>query len=207
MNMRTLYAPLAALCVLAACQTEPAAPTAPGSSPGASAVAVAGKRSRPSWVYHEGTFLWDGDFSFSARPYYADKSGAPQASATDIRVEVFAPWGGFQPVARGRDFDPAPFEFLTLAVKPAIPNQQLQIYFQRVGDIPVGVAVNPFKYGPAPEVGQWATYRIPLADFGLGTARLYKFAIQDQTGRSGHSFFLNEIGFLPPDSAAGAPQR
>jgi hypothetical protein len=153
--------------------------------------------SSPAWVYKDGAFLWGTDYSFNAHPYYADRSGAAPNGKNDIRVEVIGPWGGYQPVARNWNFDPAPYAYLTFALKTTIPDEAIEVYFQKVGDVPVGVSVSAFKYGPAPIVGQWATYRIPLTDLGLTGVQVYKFAFQDKTGLKGHSFYLSEIGFLP----------
>jgi len=73
------------------------------------------------------------------------------------------------------------------------------VFFQKVGDVPVGKVVNPLDYGPAPVVGQWTTYKIPLVDLGVSGIRIYKFAIQDQTGLDNNTFYLDDVGFLPPD--------
>jgi hypothetical protein len=48
-------------------------------------------------------------------------------------------------------------------------------------------------------VGEWGTYKIPLSDLGVLGKSIYKFAIQDQTGLPHNVFFLDDIGFLPPD--------
>jgi hypothetical protein len=82
-------------------------------------------------------------------------------------------------------------------MKPTVANQAAQVYFVKVGDIPVGVVVNPFngKYGPAPQAGVWGTYKIPLSDLGVQGTSVYKFAIQDQTGASRNTFYLDNIGF------------
>jgi hypothetical protein len=154
----------------------------------------------PSWVYHKGTFYWPGDYSFSAKALYADKTGQALNGSNTIKVMISGPWGGFLPYARNWDFDARPYAYLTFSLKPTVPDQRLQVYFQKVGDVPVGKVVNPLDYGPAPVVGQWSTYKIPLSDLGVSGIHIYKFAIQDQTGLDTNSFYLDDIGFLPPDS-------
>jgi hypothetical protein len=57
--------------------------------------------------------------------------------------------------------------------------------------------VDPTKYGPAPVVGKWATYTIPLADLGVLGTSIYKFCIHDQTGLSNISWYVDNVGFEP----------
>jgi hypothetical protein len=154
----------------------------------------------PSWVYHKGTFYWPGDYSFSAKAFYADRTGQAVSGSNSIKVVLSGPWGGFLPYARNWDFDARPYAYLTFSLKPTLPGQKLQVYFEKTGDIPVGKVIDPLQYGPAPVVGQWTTYKIPLSDLGVSGIHVYKFAIQDQTGRQSNVFYLDDIGFLPPDS-------
>jgi hypothetical protein len=65
-----------------------------------------------------------------------------------------------------------------------------------VGDKPVGKGVDPFKYGPAPVVGQWNVYTIPLADIGVANTKIYKFCIQDQTGLASNVFYVDDVAFV-----------
>ena len=71
-----------------------------------------------------------------------------------------------------------------------------------VGDKPVGQSVDPFKYGPAPVAGQWNVYTIPLADIGVAKTKIYKFAIQDQTGLAAYDFYVDDVAFV---AEAGRP--
>jgi hypothetical protein len=57
--------------------------------------------------------------------------------------------------------------------------------------------VDPTKYGPAPVVGQWATYTIPLVDLGVLGTSIYKFCIHDLTGLSNISWYVDNVGFEP----------
>jgi len=163
-------------------------------SDGASAGSVA-------WVYYNGTFNWGGDYSFNASIDYADRSGAPLSGAFDIAVTINGAYGAFQPYAGGTvplwNFVDTGYTYLTFAIKPTIANQSAQIYFTQVGDIPVGIDIDPFSgpYGPPPQAGVWSTYKIPLTDLGVANTSVYKFAIQDQTGLSNNLFYLDNIGF------------
>lgn len=148
------------------------------------------------WVYHDGVFRWPGDYSFVAVPDYKDVSGGPQHGKYDIKVTVTSPWGGWQPYAANWKFDTSPYNFLRFSLKPTVANQSAQVYFMRVGDKPVGTGVNPFKYGPAPVVGQWNVYTIPLADIGVAHTQIYKFAIQDKTGLATNVFYVDDVAFL-----------
>jgi hypothetical protein len=198
-----LYRPVATTALvlaLAACGDAPVAATG-RSDAGATASNPQAPRTsavRTSWVYHDGRFLWPGDYSFAAKPDYGDKQGGPLSGRYDIKV-VTERWGGFLPFAPNWDFDLRPYAYLTFALKPTVSNQVAQVFFEKVGDVQTGKVLNPFLYGPAPVAGQWGTYKIPLADFGVAGIHIYKFAIQDQTGLPSNVFYLDDIGFLPPD--------
>ena len=148
------------------------------------------------YVYRDGRFAWAGDYSFVATPNYRDTSGRPAHGRYDIQVTLTGAWGGWQPYATNWVFDTAPYTYLRFALKPTIVNQRAQVYFMLVGDKPAGIGVNPFNYGPAPVPGQWGVYTIPLADFGVARTRIYKFAIQDQTGLSANAFYVNDVAFV-----------
>jgi hypothetical protein len=150
-----------------------------------------------SWVYYNGVFDWPGDYSFVATPNYADTSGAPLSGPHDIKVTITSPWGGWLPYAKNWNFNSSGYTKLTFALKPTVANQKWDIYFVKVGDIPVGISVDPTKYGPAPVVGKWATYTIPLADLGVLGTSIYKFCIHDQTGMSNISWYVDNVGFEP----------
>lgn len=147
-------------------------------------------------VYRDGEFAWPGDYSFVATADYRDTSGAPPHGRYDVKVTVTAPWGGWQPYATNWIFDTTPYNYLRLALKPTVANQKAHVYFMLVGDKPVGVAVDLFKYGPAPVMGQWGVYTIPLADIGIAKTTVYKFAVQDQTGLGHNVFYIDDVAFL-----------
>jgi hypothetical protein len=181
--------------VVAAALVAACSSTAAGESAGAAPA----RGHEIAWVYHQGTFYWPGDYSFAAKPFYADGSSEGVRGSNPIKVEVTSPWGGFLPFARNWDFDSRPYAFLTFALKPTVANQKAKVYFVKVGDVPVGVVVDPFKgeYGPPPQPGVWSTYKIPLADLGVLGKSIYKFAIQDQTGLPHNIFYLDDVGFVP----------
>ncbi len=147
-------------------------------------------------VFSHGKMSWPGDYSFSAKADYADKSGSPLSGPYDVKVTLTGPWGGWLPFATDWKFDTSSYDSLRFAFKPTVPDQKLQVFFMLVGDKPVGVVVDPFKYGPAPVPGQWALYTIPLADIGVAKTTIYKFAIQDQTGRAANTFYVDNVGFV-----------
>jgi hypothetical protein len=62
---------------------------------------------------------------------------------------------------------------------------------------PVSVDIN--KYGPAPQAGVWAPYKIPLTAImthkGELLKAMYKFDIHDQTGSPANVFYINNVKF------------
>jgi hypothetical protein len=150
-----------------------------------------------SWVYYDGVFDWPGDYSFVATPDYADASGGPLSGPYDIKVTLEGAWGGWLPYAKNWDFNSAGYTKLTFALKPTVANQVWQVYFVKVGDVPVGIYLDVTKYGPAPVPGKWATYTVPLSDLGVLGTSIYKFCIQDLTGLSRNTWYVDNVGFAP----------
>ncbi len=153
------------------------------------------------WVYQNGTFYWPGDYSWSVKVNYKDTSGAPRSGTNDIAVTGI---GGFQPFATNFDLDISPYRYLVFSLKPTIRNQQWASAFYQIGDVATGVKLNVLNYGPAPAVGQWTTYKIPLNAGGYGIPQgthIYKFMIQDQTadvagsGYSTNKWYVDDIHF------------
>jgi hypothetical protein len=150
-----------------------------------------------SWVYYNGAFDWPGDYSYDAVPNYADTSGGPLSGAHDIKVTLTSAYGGWLPYAQNWDFNSAGYTKLTFALKPTVANQKWWVYFVKVGDVPVGIYLDVANYGPAPVVGQWNTYTVPLSDLGVLGTSIYKFCIQDQTGLSNNAWYADNVGFTP----------
>jgi hypothetical protein len=174
-------------------------------TPSSAAVVIAGAGGAPpgsvAWVYYASTFNWGGDYSYNAVINYSDTSGAPLSGHYDIAVTINGAYGAWQPYAGGTvpmwNFIDTGYTYLTFAIKPTVASQSAQVYFTEVGDIPVGVDVDPFsgRYGPPPQAGVWSTYKIPLTDLGVANSSVYKFAIQDQTGLDSNLFYLDNVGF------------
>jgi hypothetical protein len=150
-----------------------------------------------SWVYYDGKFDWPGDYSFVAKPDYTDTSGNPLSGAYDVKLTLEGSYGGWLPYAQNWDFNSAGYTKLTFALKPTVANQRWNVYFVKVGDVPVGIYLNVLNYGPAPVVGQWNTYTVPLSDLGVLGTSIYKFCIQDQTGLSNNVWYVDNVGFAP----------
>lgn len=149
-----------------------------------------------AWGYRAGVWSWANDFSFAARANYADTVG--NAPGTDIAVTLLGAWGGWLPVMAANFVYPtAGYTKLTFALKPTRVGQKWNVYFVGVGDValPAGCGRDVLAYGPAPVAGQWATYTIPLADLCVLGKSVYKFAIQDQTGASVNTWYVNDVGF------------
>ena len=141
-------------------------------------------------VYGNGVFHWQGDWSWGVSINYKDTNGAPLSGPYDIGVTGI---GGFQPYATNYNFNPSPYKYLVVSLKPTIPNQKWDSAFYAVGDVLTGHGVNVLNYGPAPVVGQWTTYKIPLGSGGYNIPAgtdIYKFMFIDQTAdqtNSGYS--------------------
>ncbi len=155
-----------------------------------------------SWVYHNGVFVWAGDYSWNTGQIdYAAPGGL--AGGPCIGVPITGQWGGWQPYAAGKKFDTTPFKYLFFATKPTQPNQIHGIGFEAINDVPDGSFVNlggkygVGTYGPIPQVGVWGRYKIPLADFKLTNVLIQKFCITDGTGDPTNLFYVDEVGFSP----------
>jgi hypothetical protein len=130
------------------------------------------------WVYYNGVFDWLGDYSYPGGQIninYADASGAPEDGPADIKVTSSAESAGFLPYAGKTttqwDLDGGAFNYITLDLKPTLANQDWQIFILcrlPPGDNSPWSSVYLSKYGPAPVVGKWATYKIPLSALTIG---------------------------------------
>ncbi len=148
-------------------------------------------------MYFNGAFDWPGDYSYDATPNYNDSSGAPMSGSHDIKITITSSWGGWLPYAQNWNFNSKGYTRLIFSLKPTVANQSWQVFFVKVGDIPVGIYLNPANYGPVPVVGQWGSYSIPLSDLGVLGTSIYKFGIADQTGRSNNVWYVDNVGFAP----------
>lgn len=149
------------------------------------------------WVYRDGRFNWEGDYSWNARIDYRDTRGLPAGHGHDIAVTIIGKWGGFQPFAPGKRFDVSRYKYLVYSLKPTQDNQVFATGFAALNDVPDGKAVTvpgP-PYGPVPVAGQWATYKIPLSEFALSNPLIQKFTIADASGRETNLFYVDNVGF------------
>lgn len=161
----------------------------------------AGPAGNVFWVYHDGQFNWAGDYSFDAQISYTDTAGVPISGAFDISVLIQSPFGGFQPFTADGQFDTSPYKYLIYSMKPTMPNQIFATGFDANNDVPDGSPLvvaggsAGTKYGPTPVVGQWASYKVPLADFGFNNPLVLKFTIADGTGDPTNLFYVDDVGF------------
>lgn len=164
-----------------------------------------------------------GDLDFGGMTSnYNDTTGAPQGGTADILNTVTGAFAGWLPYS-GNDATQwnmwlGPYNYLYIDLKPSVANQIWNIYFARVGDILIynsGGGTNVITinastpYGPAPQLGVWATYKIPLAtilkDYGspafsggpVQQNAFYKFAVQDQTGLTNNRWWVDNVIFAP----------
>jgi len=129
-------------------------------------------------VYANGVFGWGGDYSYSAWANYWDTSGAPETGSYDIAISVTGSWGGFQPYAGNKvpqwDLEAGSFGYISMDLKPTKSGQTWDLSaISRLppGDVYPWSFVSITNYGPAPQVGKWATYKIPLSALTIGKTR------------------------------------
>jgi hypothetical protein len=130
------------------------------------------------WVYNNGNYFWEGDFS-DVKLNYKDTAGAPASGTADISVTATVSNGYAQPYS-GPTASPewaadiGAFNYMIIDLKPTVANQTWRLNI--ISRLPQGDVFNnapvllPGKYGPAPVVGKWATYKVPLhPDLAVGT--------------------------------------
>ena len=165
------------------------------------------------WVYHDGFFAWGGDYSSGAVPNYHSTAGNPESGGYDIAVTLTGRWGLWAPYAGGTvptwNFNDTGYNYIVLDLKPTVPNQVWTFYFMQVHDVQIigengkQIVLNIADYGPAPQVGVWATYKIPLSlvltQWASGSpvyeTSVYKFGLQDETGLAQNTWYIDNVGF------------
>ena len=169
---------------------------------GSSATSSGGTTTPPpttgtSWVYHDGTFFWPGDWSWSGTANYKDTSGLPTSGSFDVAFHLSGQWGGWLPYAPNRSFSLAPYKYMIISIKTTVANQPIHIFFDAANDTPIGTFIDPVAggFGAKPVVGQWTLYKIPLSSFGISGATILKFGVQDDSGGSGNTFYVDDVGF------------
>jgi hypothetical protein len=145
-----------------------------------SAVDSSGKESAATsdmtyWVYHNGVFSWEGDYSYGAGINYSDTSGSPQSGPYDMAVHVSSAGSGIQPYAGKTvplyDLELGAFNYIQLDIKPTLANQSFWMSMMSrlpPGDVFPHVVAKLADYGPAFTPGKWATYKIPLTALHMG---------------------------------------
>lgn len=150
-----------------------------------------------AWVYDDGAFSWPSDLSFSATPNYMDTTGAPLSGSYDIKVTLTGAFGGWAPLAPGNRFDVTGYKSIRFALKPTRTDQQWSCLLQKTDGVVATMSANVLDYGPAPIVGKWGVYTIPLEDLESPGAPVYKLIISDQTGVTSNYWYVDNVGFLP----------
>jgi hypothetical protein len=130
------------------------------------------------WAYYNGTFFWGGDYS-NVTVNYKDTAGIPESGAYDIAITSVDTSYYYQPFSGGTASpqwaeELGAFKYMVLDLKPGVANQTWQLDI--ISRLPQGDVYNnavvelPGNYGPAPVVGQWGHYKIPLnPDLAVGT--------------------------------------
>jgi hypothetical protein len=190
------YSTLLAVC-LASCATQGATTNTSHGPDAAGAGSSSVPATAPFWVYRNGSFNWEGDYSWLAQIDYRDTKGMPPGHRYDIAVRIVGKWGGFQPFAPGKRFDVSRYKYLVYSVKPTAADQVFGTAFAAINDVADGKAVTVTgpPYGPAPVAGQWATYKIPLSEFALTNKLIQKFTIADGTGLPSNLFYVDDVHF------------
>jgi hypothetical protein len=186
--------------------------TSSAPSPASNAVVQTGGAgpSTSANVYVNGVFYWEGDFDWNGTSTYTDTSGDPQDDAAgpgpmDVMFTNSGSAGGWQPYAPTGYYDTTPYTYLQFDLKPTTPNKQWTVYFMKYGDTAVGATAqvpsdSKGTYGPAPVVGEWTTYKIPLKNMNVGpeTANtlVLKFCIGDGAPIGTTSWYVNNVKFV-----------
>lgn len=151
------------------------------------------------WLYNNGVKTLAGDFTqLGTSVNYYDTSGSPTGGFADIKFSSTSPWGLFLPYFASNYALPNPgYKNFLVSLKPTKAGQTWSIAFTRSGDIPTGIMLDITKYGPIPQPGVWADYVVPLADLGVASdSTLYKVGIQDQTGATTNTWYIDKLGLV-----------
>lgn len=155
-------------------------------------------------IYADGKFNWRGDFSWPSgiKINYADKDPVTGGICGSVTNGPGAA-GGWQPyaISAQQNLDLAPNKYLNVSLLATLSGQIFNCQFHTLTGPSQEVGIgNPLqvvqgKYGAAlMPVGQWCTFKVPLADLGITTnTQVEKFFIQDeladQTGSANKWYF------------------
>lgn len=148
--------------------------------------------------YQNGIMYWAGDFNNVAIANYQDTVG--NTPGKDLSIRLTSAWGEWIPYMSSTfSFSTAGYTKLTLQLKPTVANQKWTLYFVGVGDVslPANCSQDVLVWGPAPVIGKWGTYTIPLSALCVLGKNVYKFALQDKTGLAVNTWYVNNAGFAP----------
>jgi hypothetical protein len=162
-----------------------------------------------AWVYYNGVFNWQGDFSAGLTPNYAATTGDPIEGPYDIANTVTTAYGLWLPyfnalcddasaATEALCFDTAPYNYMIFSLQPTVANQTFQLTFASfVSDEQDGNFVtNVVSYcTPAPTPEVWSSCKIPLSAFSLTQPLIRKFNLQDETGLPTNLYYLDNVGF------------
>ncbi len=151
-----------------------------------------------AWGYYNGAWTWAGDFNNQATANYASTATPALSGSKVIAITLKAAWGEWLPyMSSSFSYPTTGYTKLTLALKPTQAGQKWNIYFVGIGDVDLHCGQDLLRYGPAPVVGQWGVYTVPLADLCVLGKNVYKFGLQDQTGKSVNTWYVDNAGFAP----------
>lgn len=160
-------------------------------------------------VYVNGVFYWMGDYNYSGTSSYCDETGDPQADAAGpgpcdvMAASNSGQMGGWQPYTPNGTFDLSRYTYMYVDLKPTQDGTTWKVYFEKAGDVGVGAQVmlpsdSNGTYGPTPQPGVWATYKIPLANMNVGPQTgnpvVFKFAFQDHI-IGPDRYYINNVRF------------
>ena len=172
------------------------------SSPSNAVITSAGSGPTTSQnVYVGGVFNWQGDFDFGGAMDYADATGSPSAKYDLKWCTPAGDQGGWLPYAPQNTYDLMPYKYMNLDLKPTTAGKTWDISFVQIGDVivkPSAVIDARAAYGPAPQPGVWASYKIPLAAMGVGPGAIttvYKFLLHDHAPIGANCWYAQNIYF------------
>jgi hypothetical protein len=152
-------------------------------------------------VYVGGVFYWKGDFDFGGTMDYADVTGNPSTQYDLKWCTRPDDQGGWLPYAPQNTYNLKPYKYMNLDLKPTTKGKVWDIVFFQIGDVLVNspaVIDSRATYGPAPQAGVWASYKIPLAAMGVGPGAIstvYKFLLHDHARIGANCWYAQNVYF------------
>jgi len=176
--------------------------TSPASTASNAVLTTAGSRPTTSPnVYVGGVFNWEGDYDFGGVMNYAGATANPSAKYDLEWCTPPGSQGGWLPFAPQNTYDLTPYKYMNLDLKPTTAGKTWDISFFQIGDVLVdspAVIDARGTFGPAPQPGVWATYKIPLSVMGVGpgaVTTIYKFLLHDHRAIGANCWYAQNIYF------------